>query len=213
MKYIDIKKLNQKYEKIEIKKKILLLLGIFCVVIVICSEYLFFGSLDSFNKSSEARKEQMQNKLTLQKQKQDLALSIAEKSQNNLQKQKQDLTKDVEKLLNTNKQISYVSPQKIPEIIGKIIDQVGSLSIMDFRNIPSSPSNAEVSSSSVSELINHNFILEVSGSYQAVYDLLNKFKESNIVHVNSVVINKKEMNLNAKIEFYVINTNKNIVSF
>ena len=206
----DIIKLTKKYDKLPQSKKNMILIVTFFCVFLLMSEYLLFNSVDAFNKANLAKQELKEESIRLSKTKQELYLQNAQKSENNLVKQKRDLSREVDGLLTNNKTISYVSAQKLPEVIGKIIEQVGTLSIIDFKNINEKSLNALAPSSI---LIKHSFVLEVSGSYQAIYDLLNKLKSSNIVHVSSLNIEKDATVIRAKIEFYIINTNKNMVSF
>lgn len=202
------KKWARRYEKLDAQKKNIVLIVAFFLISMIMAEYLLFKSVDSFNQVSTARQETMEEKVRLLKQKEQIALANAQKTQSSLLKQKQDLSKEVDNLLGQSKSLSYVSAQKMPELIGKIINQVGSLNIIDFKNIPLEPSQ-----SSGSILIKHSFSLNVSGSYQAIYDLVDKLKESGSVHLSAINLEKKDTTIVAQIDFYLINTNKSVMSF
>lgn len=197
--------LTQRYDRLTKEKKNIFLILMFFFIFFILMQTLLFGSLDNYKKISQDTAGLVEQRASLLKQKEQIYANKAKKSQNNLLKQKEQLQKDIDGLLNKSQGTSYVSADKIPEILGKVIEQIGQLSIIDFRNKP-------VSNTNDNGLVKHFFVLKVGGSYQSIYELLNKLKEDNILHVSSIVIEKQSANLEANIEFYILNTNKNIIS-
>lgn len=203
------KKITQ-YNELEVSKKNIIKIILFFFILMTFVNYTLFKTIDTLNKNKEIKLTLSQEKINLENQKKELLINLSQKSQEHLVQQKNDLQKEVDAILKNNKNISYISAKDVPHFIELFIQDVSPLKLIKFYNITQSDNHQEIKKESF--LVKHFFMLEIEGDYNLVYELLNKMKEKQSFHIYSIVMGKKQDVLNTKIEFYIINTEKNVVN-
>lgn len=204
-----VKEFGKLYDKMPKYRKYIILGSIFLAILTILAQILMFSSIDKHNQLSEKFKTLHDQNADLLKQKTEITLKNSYKSEKSLLKQKSELLKDIENILRENKNSNYIPSENVPNLIEKIIGEVNQLQVISFRNTPVSESKTE----SNNILIEHNFSIKVSGSFQNIYDFLSKLEGIKGINISTVDIEKTNGVINANFNFYVLNTNKNILNF
>jgi hypothetical protein len=195
-------------------RKMILLGGIFIGISFVLMGTFMFPSVDKFKASSENFEGLQSQQASALKEKESIILKNAYKTEKSLIKQKTDILADIDKMLKNNKNSNYIPSEDVSKLIESIVGNVGQVKIIAFRNIPnadSSPSNG----ANNSVLIKHNFNIKIQGSFQGVYDVLTSLEKIKGINISTVEVEKsKEDNgVSANFNFYVVNTNKNILNF
>lgn len=207
-----LKEFNKKYEKMPNPRKMAVLGGIFIGVSTLIMSALLFPSLDRYKEVTESYEELNKSKIQLAKDKEEALLKKAYKSEPSLLKQKNDILVEIDKMLKSSEDGNYISPEDVPKLIENIVKNINQVKTVSFKNFPnSSPTNVETGNADV--LVKHKFRIEVNGTFQGIYDVLGKLEGIKGINVSMVEIKKVENNLNATFDFYVINTNTNILNF
>jgi hypothetical protein len=206
-----LKEFNKKYEKMPKSRQMMLLGGIFVGFSFLMMGSLLFPSLDKYTEVSANYEVLKQEKATLLKEKEDALLKKAYKSEPSLLKQKNDVLVEIDKLLKANRDGNYIPPENVPKLIENIVKNIHQVKTVSFSNIPNSSSPTPNQNADV--LVKHQFRLEVSGTFQGIYDVLGNLERIKGINVSMVEIKKVENGLNATFNFYVINTNTNILNF
>jgi hypothetical protein len=206
-----LKEFNKKYEKMPKSRQMMLLGGIFVGFSFLMMGSLLFPSLDKYTEVSANYEVLKQEKATLLKEKEDALLKKAYKSEPSLLKQKNDVLVEIDKLLKANRDGNYIPPENVPKLIENIVKNINQVKTISFRNNPNSSSATPNQNADV--LVKHQFRLEVSGTFQGIYDVLGNLERIKGINVSMVEIKKVENGLNATFNFYVINTNTNILNF
>jgi hypothetical protein len=207
-----LKDFNKKYEKMPKPRKVILLSGIFVGFSVLMMGALIFPSLDKYKESSENYELLQKEKLAISKEKEEAVLKKAYKSEPSLLKQKKDLLVEIDKMLKNNKNGNYIAPEDVPKLIENIVKNINQVKVVSFRNIPNASSaNTEENQSNV--LVKHYFKVEVNGTFQGIYDVLSNLEKISGINISMVEIKKVNNGVDATFNFYVINTNKNILNF
>lgn len=207
-----LKDFNKKYGKMAKPRKVVLLSGIFIGFSALIMGALLFPSLDKYKESSENYELLQKEKIALLKEKEEVLLKKAYKSEPSLLKQKKDLLVEIDRILKTNKDGNYIAPEDVPKLIENIVKNINQVKIVSFKNIPNaSTTNKEENQSNV--LVKHHFKVEVNGTFQGIYDVLNNLEKINGINISMVEIKKVNNGVDATFNFYVINTNKNILNF
>lgn len=208
---IKLKEFNKKYEKMPKHRQMMLLGGIFVGMSFLMMGSLLFPSLDKYKEVSKNYEVLKQEKVKLLKDKEDALLKKAYKSEPSLLKQKNDMLVEIDKLLKSNRDGNYISPENVPKLIENIIKNIHQVKTVSFRNTPNVSSTSPNQNADV--LVKHKFKLEVSGTFQGIYDVLSNLEGIKGINISMVEIKKMDNGLNATFNFYVINTNTNILNF
>ncbi len=206
-----IKSLSQSYEKLEPKKKKSVLFAVFFGSVLLFSELLLLQPLDKVKAASEESAKLNDQSNSLRKEKADIALEKAYKSEKNLMKQRGDLKKEIEVLLSQGGNKNYLDSVELQKTLEQVIRETKGLNMVSFKNNPTSNVKQD---DNESILVKHNFDLVVQGSFQNIFDLLSNVEMLNGINIESINISKNPQgDLLAQINFYVLNTNKHIFTF
>lgn len=211
-----LREFNKTYEHMEKSRKMILLGGIFVGVSVILMQTFMFPSVDKNAAAIEKVEGLESQKTNITKDKEMLLLKNAYKTEKSLLKQKSDLLHDIDTLLKSNEKSNYIPSDEVPQLIEKVVRNVGQVKIVSFNNIPNAASNNTENKSSI--LIKHNFNMKISGSFQGMYDVLTSLEQIKGINISMVEVEvKKEKesgdSISTNFNFYVMNTNKNILNF
>lgn len=197
------------YEKMSNFRKKILMISVFLILSLMLTETLFFKSLDKYKLVTEEINHINEKNNSILKEKEEIYLKNAYKTEKSLLKQKKDLSLQIDNLLKTNKIKNFINSEEIPLLIEKVVNNISSLNLIDFKNIVSINTNVEKENI----LIRHSFYLSVNGNFSSIYSLLKNIEKIEGVNLTEFKLEKNKDNLVANFNFYVLNTNKNIINF
>jgi len=118
---------------------------------------------------------------------------------------------EIESLLEKDSSKNYLPSNSVGTMINEVVSKVSQVKMISFGNIPSG-SVGEKKDQDI--IIRHDFVLKVEGSFQGTYELIANLEELKGISLDLVSMEKnKDGVLATKINFYVLNTNKNILNF
>lgn len=207
---LKLREFGKSYEKLNRKRQLAVLLAIFIMSTLIFSQLMLFKSMDKLKEHRDEFASLNNKQLTQTKEKSEIILMQAYKSEKNLLKTKKDLTDEISKLLKSNDSKKYNDPVQLQATLKKVIEETNGLKVTSLKNIPSVVKTEDIDS----VLTKHSFELIVDGDFQSIYDLLNNIELFDDIHVSVIEISKVESSsISSKMNFYVLNINKHIFSF
>lgn len=205
---LKFKEINNTYEKMEKSRKKVILFGIFVGLSLFFTETLLFKSMDKYQISEDEFKKELNSKESKIKEREAILLKNAYKTEKSLLKQKNDLMNEIDELLKKDKSKNYIAAENVPNLIGDVANKINQLKMVSFKNIPNSEKSKEETI-----IVKHGFSLKVSGSFQGMYALLVNLENIDGINVSNVNIEKDKDLLTSTIDFYVLNTTKNVINF
>lgn len=205
---LKLKEINNTYEKMEKSRKRVILFGVFIGLSLVFTETLLFKSMDKYQISEAELKKELDSKESKRKEKETILLKNAYKTEKSLLKQKTDLIKEIDTLLQKDKSKNYIAAESVPKLIGDVVSKINQLKMVSFKNV--------LNGSAIKEetiIVKHVFSLSVTGSFQGVYDLLVNLENIDGINVSNVSLEKDKDLLTSTIDFYVLNTTKNVINF
>lgn len=211
---IKLREFNKSYENMPKYRKMILLGGIFVGISFILMETFMLPSIDKYTAFSEKRESLQAQKANSLKEKESIILKNAYKTEKSLLKQKSDILADIDKMLKNNDESNYIPSEEVPKLIENVVMNIGQVKVVAFRNIPGNNAGANANNNA-SVLIKHNFNIKMQGSFQGTYDVLSSLEKIKGINVSMVEIEKDKegAGVSANFNFYVVNTNKNILNF
>ena len=204
---------NRFYDKLSRNRQMLILAAIFLLSFLWLLNTFLLGSLDRYKVTQDKFDEVNTQKTSALKERDALLLKNAYSSEKNMLKQKKDLLIEIEYLLKSTKNSNYIPSENVASLIQKVVSSVKQVRVVSFKNVLGNiPGQAKEVNSSV--LIKHNFNIRVTGDFQGIYELLISLEKLHGINISIVEIIKEDNgSITASFDFYVLNTNKNILNF
>ena len=208
---LKLREFNSTYEKMERSRKGVILFGIFIALSMIISDTVMLKSSDKLKVEQQELEKLSGERTSLLKEKESIIIKNAYKTEKSLQKRKEDLKVEIESLLEKDSSKNYLPSNSVGTMIKEVVSKVSQVKMISFGNIPSG-STGEKQNQDI--IVRHDFVLNVEGSFQGTYELIANLEELRGISLDLVSMEKnKDGVLATKLNFYVMNTNKNILNF